>query len=59
MIWFLFFGDMLVMLFMAALAAWAIWRSPDAAIERSARIPLDDEADAAAETARGTEENRP
>ena len=56
MIWFLFFGDMLVMLFMAGLAAWAIWRSSDAVIEQSARIPLDDEADADTDTGSAAED---
>lgn len=46
MTWFLFAGDMLVMLFMTALAVWVFWRSPDSAIDRAGRIPLDDEADA-------------
>ena len=44
MTWFLFVGDMLVMLFMAALAVWVFWRSPDSAMNRAGRIPLEDEA---------------
>ena len=44
MTWFLFAGDMLVMLFMAALAVWVFWRSPDSAIDRAGSIPLADEA---------------
>ena len=44
MTWFLFAGDMLVMLFMAVVAVWVFWRSPDKTIEQSANIPLQDEA---------------
>ena len=44
MTWFLFAGDMLVMLFMAALAVWVFWRSPDSAMDRAGSIPLADEA---------------
>lgn len=52
MTWFLFAGDMLVMLFMAALAVWVFWRSPDSAMDRAGSIPLADEAaDVAAEDA--------
>lgn len=40
---FLFAGDMLVMLFMAALVVWVFWRSSDKDIEDTARIPLEDE----------------
>ena len=43
MTWFIFIGDMLVMLFMVVLAAWVFYRSTDEFIDRSARIPLDDE----------------
>ncbi|MDH3546694.1 MAG: cbb3-type cytochrome c oxidase subunit 3 [Gammaproteobacteria bacterium] len=43
MTYFIFAGDMLVMLFMAVLVVWVFWRSSDANIERSARIPLEDE----------------
>lgn len=50
MTWFLFAGDMLVMLFMAAVAVWVFWRSPDSAVDRAGRIPLEDEADAASDT---------
>ena len=50
MMWFLFAGDMLVMLFMAAVAVWVFWRSPDKAIKDTANIPLQDEAPAVAET---------
>ena len=40
---FLFAGDMLVMLFMAALVVWVFWRSPDETLDEAARIPLEDE----------------
>jgi hypothetical protein len=40
---FIFAGDMLVMLFMAVLAVWLFWRMPDDTIDASARIPLEDE----------------
>ncbi len=49
MTWFLFAGDMLVMLFMAALAVWVFWRSPAKTIADTANIPLHDEAPSAAE----------
>ncbi len=39
----IFAGDMLVMLFMVVLVVWVFWRSSDATIEESARIPLEDE----------------
>lgn len=39
----IFAGDMLVMLFMAVLVVWVFWRSSDSTIEKSARIPLEDE----------------
>ena len=48
MMWFLFAGDMLVMLFMVAVAVWVFWRSPDKAIKDTANIPLQDEAPAPA-----------
>ena len=47
MTWFIFIGDMLVMLFMVVLAAWVFYRGTDEVIDRSARIPLDDEQPAA------------
>ena len=47
--WFLFAGDMLVMLFMVALATWVFWRSPDSAQRDAANIPLADERPATAE----------
>lgn len=43
MTWFIFIGDMLVMLFMVIVAAWVFYRSTDEFIDRSARIPLEDE----------------
>ena len=43
MTWFIFAGDMLVMLFMALLVVWVFWRASDESIEQAARIPLDDE----------------
>lgn len=44
MTWFLFVGDMLVMLFMIAVAVWVYAVAGREEIERSARIPLQDEA---------------
>lgn len=44
MTYFIFAGDMLVMLFMVILVIWVFWRSSDNNIEKSARIPLEDEA---------------
>jgi cbb3-type cytochrome oxidase subunit 3 len=43
MTYFIFAGDMLVMLFMVLLVVWVFWRSSDEVIEESARIPLEDE----------------
>ena len=43
MTFFIFAGDMLVMLFMVVLAIWLFWRSPDSALNAAARIPLEDE----------------
>jgi cbb3-type cytochrome oxidase subunit 3 len=43
MTFFIFAGDMLVMLFMFVLVVWVFWRSTDATINQSARIPLEDE----------------
>jgi cbb3-type cytochrome oxidase subunit 3 len=40
---FIFAGDMLVMLFMIVLVVWVFWHSSDKTIEESARIPLEDE----------------
>lgn len=43
MTYFIFAGDMLIMLFMVVLVTWVYWKSSDATINRSARIPLEDE----------------
>lgn len=43
MTYFIFAGDMLVMLFMVLLVIWVYWKSSDARTDESARIPLDDE----------------
>ncbi len=43
MIWFLFIGDMLVMLFMCVLVVWVYLRSTTEAANAAARIPLEDE----------------
>lgn len=43
MTYFIFAGDMLVMLFMMILVVWVFWRSSDTTIDSSARIPLEDE----------------
>ena len=43
MTWFIFIGDLLVMLFMVVLAAWVFYRGTDEFIDGSARIPLEDE----------------
>ena len=43
MTYFIFAGDMFVMLFMVIVAIWVFWRSPDSTIDQSARIPLEDE----------------
>ena len=43
MTFFIFAGDMLIMLFMVVLAVWLFWRLPDSTIDASARIPLEDE----------------
>ena len=43
MTFFIFAGDMLVMLFMVVLAVWLFLRMPDSTIDASARIPLEDE----------------
>jgi len=44
MTFFIFAGDMFVMLFMVLLVVWVFWRSSDKTIDESARIPLEDEA---------------
>jgi hypothetical protein len=43
MTFFIFAGDMLVMLFMTVLVVWLFWRMPDSTLDASARIPLEDE----------------
>ncbi len=43
MAWFLFVGDMLVMLFMTVLVVWVSMRATGELLEFSARIPLDEE----------------
>jgi cbb3-type cytochrome oxidase subunit 3 len=43
MTFFIFAGDMLVMLFMVILVVWLYWRMPDSEMKASARIPLEDE----------------
>ena len=43
MTWFIFAGDMLVMLFMVCLIIWVFMVTPDEEIDESAKIPLQDE----------------
>ena len=43
MTFFIFAGDMLVMLFMVILVVWVFWRSSDETISDASRIPLEDE----------------
>lgn len=43
MAWFLFIGDMLVMLFMTVLIVWISLRGQRRALDYSAGIPLQDE----------------
>lgn len=43
--WFLFIGDMLVMLFMTALVVWVSMRSTKELLDYSSRIPLQEEED--------------
>ena len=43
MTFFLFAGDMLVMLFMVVLVIWVSLRSSSSNMDRAARIPLEDE----------------
>jgi cbb3-type cytochrome oxidase subunit 3 len=43
MAWFLFIGDMLVMLFMVLLVVWVSAASSRATLDYSARIPLADD----------------
>ncbi len=44
-VWFLFLGDMLVMLFMVVVVTWLSLRSTRETLDFSARIPLEDERD--------------
>lgn len=43
MTYFIFAGDMLVMLFMVLLVVWVFWRASDESINDAAEIPLNDE----------------
>ncbi len=43
MTYFIFAGDMLVMLFMVVLVVWVFWRSSDETLSDAAHIPLNDE----------------
>jgi hypothetical protein len=43
MSWFIFIGDMLVMLFMTVLVVWVSAGANKATIDYSARIPLEDD----------------
>ena len=43
MTWFIFVGDMLVMLFMVILVIWVFMVSSDREIDNTAMIPLQDE----------------
>ena len=43
MTYFIFAGDMLVMAFMIGLAVWVVNRGNDEQIDKTARIPLEDE----------------
>jgi len=43
MTWFIFFGDMLVMAFMAGLVVWVFLHASKKKLEDTARIPLEDE----------------
>ena len=43
MTYFIFAGDMLVMLFMVCLAVWVSLASSNSVFEEAARIPLNDE----------------
>jgi cbb3-type cytochrome oxidase subunit 3 len=46
MAWFLFAGDMLVMLFMTILVVWVSLRDTSKSLDYSAQIPLNDDAHA-------------
>ena len=43
MTWFLFVGDMLVMLFMCVLVVWVYMKASAKSADEAARIPLEDE----------------
>lgn len=43
MAWFLFIGDMLVMLFMTVLVVWIYMRDRTSSLDYSAQIPLQDD----------------
>ena len=43
MTWFLFAGDMIVMLFMCVLVVWVYMKSTAESSKAAARIPLEDE----------------
>jgi cbb3-type cytochrome oxidase subunit 3 len=43
MTWFIFIGDMLVMLFMCILVVWVYMKSSAKSAKEAARIPLEDE----------------
>lgn len=43
MTWFLFAGDMLVMLFMVILVVWVSLSATQKSLDAAARLPLDDE----------------
>jgi cbb3-type cytochrome oxidase subunit 3 len=43
MTWFIFIGDMLVMLFMCVLVVWVFMKSTAKSSNEAARIPLEDE----------------
>ncbi len=45
MTYFIFAGDMLVMLFMVCLVVWVFAWSPKETADKAARIPLEDEQD--------------
>ena len=43
MTWFIFIGDMLVMLFMCVLVVWVYMKASAKSADEAARIPLEDE----------------
>lgn len=58
MTWFLFIGDMLVMLFMVVLVVWVSTSATRASLDYSASIPLGDDAQPPASELK-TKEQRP